>query len=549
MPSKKADSKAVAKKGKSQETKKGAKDTKKAGKDAKKGAKKLEEPTKGKRKDGGKEGKKNKPVSESEEESEEEKLRSEDEDSDENEEEVVAKVSAPLDIDKGRAVVKSAFKVTAVKGPQPPPSDSPSLDDEDEVLDNGKPQVKKGMDAINLKNVSDVQIKGASKVMMGLAAEEQKNDIAEGKLQKTAHAKSHLRGASKVISGLTGKASPFSFPTKQKQPEKPQPKRSLKSTSKLFIPLSKKNEKPLPFGKPLLSTTKLSNGLGPKSTPEEQKPGPSGFQLLKGHGSKEDEQKASPLDSNLVNEKENSPDNSSPPPPPKKTLDLSSLGGTGCMATEAKGLRAKFKGMFGPKKVGLRFKTKGWMLARIAAATNWLIAGLPSSKGRGRLGAWAQRQGRKRLSFANRSPRYYNHPSDYDEDEYGSEEDYHSGQPEDFEHDDDDDDDNDDEWENEYGYYDEDGNFYPDDEFYDDSDLDDYTYPYEEYEDNCNDAVEYYYGDDGKLYAIVHEPLDYSGNAMETIYDPDESEMYTDSYFHHHMGYDYGLSAHYVQSP
>ncbi|XP_068509540.1 unconventional myosin-XV isoform X3 [Syngnathus scovelli] len=541
MPSKKADSKSVAKKGKSQETKKGAKDTKKEGKDDKKGAKKMEEPTKGKGKgkDGGKKGKGKKPVSESEEESEEEeeKLRSEEEDSNESEEEVVAKVTAPLDIDKGKAVVKSAFKITGMKGPSPPPSDSPSLEDEDEVQDNAKPEVKIGMDAINLKNMSDVQIKGASKVVMGLAAEEQKKNVVLGKSQKTADAKSHLRGASRVISGLTGKASPFSFPTKQKQPEKTQPKRSLKSASTLFMPLSKKKENVPASGKPLLSTTKLLNGLGPKSTSEEQKPGPSGFQLSKGFGPKNtsDQQKAGLSGSNVVNKKEDSPGNSVSP---KKTLDLSNLRATESMAKEAKGLGAKFKGMLGKKKVGLRFKSKGWMMARIAAATNWLLGGLPSSKGRGGLGTWARRQRRKQLSFTNRrrlGRTYYNHPSDYDEDGYGSEEDYHNGQLEDYEYYDDDD-----EWENEYGYYDDDGNFYPDEDFYDDSDVDYYTYPSEEYEDDGNEAVEYYYGDDGKLYAIVQEPFGNSGNVMEPIYDPYQSELYADSYFDHNRGFEYG---------
>uniref|UniRef100_A0A3Q1H7Z5 Myosin XVA n=1 Tax=Acanthochromis polyacanthus TaxID=80966 RepID=A0A3Q1H7Z5_9TELE len=338
---------------------------------------------------------------------------------------------------------------------------------------------------------------------MGFAAEGQKKNAGAGKAQKTVDVKSHLKGASKALSGISGKSSPFSLPSKAQQAEKAKPKRNLKSTSRLFLRLSKK-KKPSAGGKPLLGTNKLFAGFGGKSA--DKKPGLSGFSLF----NKKDEPTKDTT-------------------PSKKTINLSGLGGQGKMATEAKGLGGKFKGMFGKKKTGSQFKTKGWMLGRIAAATNWLTGRFLTSKGQGRLGGRAGRQGQKSLSFANRGTRgrqahYYNEAYEYD-DEYGYG-DYHDrgrnrgfmeqrisydpydpyGEEMDYY--------DDEEWEDEYGYYDDEGNFYYDDEYYYGDDVDYYGYPYgyydDEYEDYYGDeGVEYYYGEDGMLYAIEPEPHGY----------------------------------------
>ncbi|KAM4530053.1 uncharacterized protein PAE49_022713 [Odontesthes bonariensis] len=522
MPPKKGDSKSAAKKGKTEESKKGGKDDKKAGKKAE------QPPAKGKGKDDGKKGKGKKPVSESEEgsEEEEEEVMTEDEEIGESEEEVVDKKAAKSDKGKGKAALKGASKAMAMKGLKP--KRSPANDEEEE---KGKAQMKKGMGAVNLKKMSDVHIKGASKAMMGFASEGQKKNL---KAQKTTDAKSHLKGASKALSGLTGKASPFSFGSKQQQ-DKAKPKRNLKSTSRLFLRLSKK-KKPPADGKPLLGTSKLFAGFGGKSAPTDKKIGLSGFSLF--------------------NKKD---DTAKETPPPKKTINLSSLGGKGKMATEAKGLGGKFKGMFGKKKTGQVFKTKSWMVGRMAAATNWLTGRFLSSKGQGRIGSRAERRGRKSLSFASRDTRgrptqYYNAPNEYD-DEYGYEDDYHDRwgprdfqrQPvtydpydpyeEEMEYEDE-------EWEDEYGYYDDEGNFYYDDELYYDDDVDYYSDPYgyydDEYEDYYGDeGVEYYYGEDGMLYAIEPEPYGYYGDAMYGFYDP--SEFY-EGYFDHNMASNYGVS-------
>ncbi|KAM9346015.1 uncharacterized protein ABDE67_012622 [Symphorus nematophorus] len=535
MPPKKGDAKSAAKKGKAEEPKKGGKDDKKGGKDDKKGGKKAEgPPAKGKGKDDGKKGKGKKPVSESEEgsEEEEEEMMSEEEEDDVSEEEVVTKKA---DKGKGKAALKGASKAMAMKGFKPP-KQSPTSDDDEEEGTKGKPQIKKGMGAVNLKKMSDVHIKGASKAMMGFAAEGQKKSAAAAKAQKTTDAKSHLKGASKALTGLTGKSSPFGMPAKPQQPEKAKPKRNLKSTSRLFLRLSKK-KKPAPGGKPLLGTSKLFAGLGGKSASPDKKPGLSGFSLF----NKKDDAKETT---------------------PKKSINLSNLGGKGKMATEAKGLGGKFKGMFGKKKGVSGFKNKSWMLGRIAAATNWLTGRFLTTKGHGRLGTRAGGRGRKRLSFADRDTRgrhthYYNEAYEYDDDEYGYEEDYHDtlrprgfprqpmaydpydpyGEEMDYY--------DDDEWE-EYGYYDEEGNFYYDDEFYYEDDVDYYGYPYgyynDEYEDYYGDeGMEYYYGEDGMLYATEPEPYGYYGNAMDGFYGAYDPELYGD-HFGHNMGYNYGMS-------
>uniref|UniRef100_A0A8C4DJE3 Myosin XVA n=1 Tax=Dicentrarchus labrax TaxID=13489 RepID=A0A8C4DJE3_DICLA len=194
-----------------------------------------------------------------------------------------------------------------------------------------------------------------------------------------------------------------------------------------------------------------------------------------------------------------------------------------------KPLLGKFKGMFGKKKTASSFKEKGWMVGRIAAATNWLTGRFLTAKGQGRLGTRAGGRDRKHLSFANRNTRgrqthYYNEAYEYDDDEYGYEEDYHDrlrprGYPrqpmaydpydpygEEMEYYDDD------EWEDEYGYYDDEGNFYYDDEFYYDDD------PYGYY--------------------------DNYGNAMHSFYDPYDPELYGD-YFDQNMGYNNVMSAPY----
>lgn len=524
MPPKKGDPKSAGKKSKLEESKKGGKDDKKGGKDDKKGAKKADEtPAKGK----DKKGKGKKPVSESEEgsEDEEEEVQSVEEES-ESEEEVVTKKEAKTDKGRGKAALKGASKAVAMKGVKP---SKRSPDDDKENENDGKTQMKKGVGAMNLKKMSDVHIKGASKAMMGFAAEGQKKK--EAKAQKATDAKSHLKGASKALTGFAGKSSPFGLPSKQQ--DKAKPKRNLKSTSRLFLRLSKK-KKPPAGSKPLLGTSKLFSGFGGKSA-AEKKPGLSGFSMF--------------------NKKDTSKESA-----PTKKINLSSLEGKGKMATEAKGLGGRFKGMFGKKKTGQGFKNKSWMIGRMAAATNWLTGRFLSSKGQGRYGALAGR--RSHTSFANkrstgRHGHYYDKPYEYD-DHYMYEKDYHnreglrgySRQPisndpydmygEEMDYDDE-------EWEDQYGYYDEEGNFYYDDElYYNDEDNYYYDYPYGYHEDEYpyhyeEEEMEYYYGEDGMLYAVEPELYGYYGDAMYGVYEQITPELYED-FFHPNMTASYSMA-------
>lgn len=532
------------KKGDPKSTKKGGKDDKKAGKEDKKRGKDVEKPPKGKGKDDKGKTKGKKPVQESEEGSEEEEeeiktdeeeVKSEEEE-DDTEEEVMSKKVPAMDKGKGKAALKGASKAMAMKSFKPPPKHSPPPKDKGEELEKGK----KGMAALNLKKMTDVNIKGASKAMMGFAAEGQKKNTAAGKTQKSTAAKTQLKGASKVLTGLKGKMSPFHLPSKQQLPEKTKAKRNLKSTSRLFLQLSKK-KKPPPPGKPLLGTSKLLTGLGAQGLSAEKRPGLSGFKFL---NKKEDEEKEIT--------------------PPKKTINLSNLGDKGKMAAEAKGLGGKFKNMFGKKKQGSRFKSKGWMLGRIAAATNWLTGRFLTSMGQGRLGAWAGGRGRKELPFTNRDTRgrqrhCYNQAYEYDDDEYGYVDDdgcrhrsfqrqpisYHRYGPygEEMDYYDDDD-----EWEDEYGYYDEEGNFYYDDneDFYYDNNMEYYSYPdghyIAEYEDYYgNDGMEYHYGEDGTLYTVEPEPDGYYGTIMDGFSDPYYPELYRDDINPYVMSDPYGM--------
>ena len=393
MPPKKGDSKSAAKKGKAEEPKKG-------GKDDKKGGKKAEEPAKGK-------GKGKKPVSESEEGSEEdEEVKSEEDEEDQSEEE---DVRARPGKGKGKAALKGASKAVAMKAmTKPPKKGQPPPEEEEE---DSKPQMKK-MGAMNLKKMGDVnKMGGASKVMMGFAAEGQKKNVAAAKVQKKEDARSHLKGASKALTGLTGKSSPFSLAAAKPQAAPAKAKRGLKNTSRLFLRLSKK-KKAAPNTKQILGTTKMFAGFGKtKSSPPADKPGlPSTSKF-----------------NSMFNNKEEKP---------SKGLLLSNLGNKGKAASEqTKGLGGKFKGMFGKNKAeGSDFKSKGWVLGRISGATNWLTRKFLSSKGQGRLGGRARGLGEKSLSFATGDPRarlrgYYNEAYEDDED-FGYEEDYYDpGRP------------------------------------------------------------------------------------------------------------------------
>ncbi|TWW69584.1 hypothetical protein D4764_18G0003900 [Takifugu flavidus] len=528
MPTKKGET--TAKKGKAEEAKKRGKDNKKGGKEEKNMGKNSEtQPAKGKGKDlHAKKGRK--PASESEEisEEEEEVLTANDDEDEDNEEEVVTK---KVDKVRGKTALKGASKAMAMKGFKSPKVAPPSEDKGAEQEAKTKTEVKKGMSSLNLKKMSDIHIKGASKAMMGFGLEGQKKNAAP-KAQKTADVRSHMKGASKVLTGLTGKASPFGFSSKQQQVEKAKPKRNLKSTSRLFLGLSKKKKSTV-ANKPLLGSSKLFAGFGAKFPAADKKPGLSGF--------------------SLPNKKEETPKENTPP---KKSINLSSLGAKKKMASDAKELGGRFKGMFGKNKGLSKFKNKSWMLGRIATATNWLSRRILNGKGQGRLRSRGGGYQQKRLTFENRDARrrqthYYNEAYENDDEEYPLDEDYHGRMRtrcspihpvtdncynhfgEELDYYDDDDrygyDDDDDDYVN-----DDDGNFYNDEFYYDDDDVNYNNYPYccydDEYEWYCQDEEPEYYGDDGMLYM---DQGPYNG-----FYDP--HEFYGDN-SNYNWGYYYRI--------
>uniref|UniRef100_A0A671S2H3 Unconventional myosin-XV-like n=1 Tax=Sinocyclocheilus anshuiensis TaxID=1608454 RepID=A0A671S2H3_9TELE len=106
--------------------------------------------------------------------------------------------------------------------------------------------------------MKDINLKGASSAMMGFAVQGQQN------VQKKEDAKAHLKGASKVLTGLTGK-SPFFSKSAPKQSKK------LKSTSRLFMGLSGSKKKKGMTPKALQSTSKLFSGFGKSKATEDDK--------------------------------------------------------------------------------------------------------------------------------------------------------------------------------------------------------------------------------------------------------------------------------------
>ncbi|KAF5899292.1 unconventional myosin-XV, partial [Clarias magur] len=107
----------------------------------------------------------------------------------------------------------------------------------------------------------------------------------------------------------------------------------------------------------------------------------------------------------------------------EKSLLLLNIGGkTKSNAAATSGLGSKLKGFMGKKTTAPpKFKAKGWLMGKIAGATNWLISKFISSKtSRGRLG----RSARRRKSNMDRYD-YENEGYEYDEAEFSyGEDDY-----------------------------------------------------------------------------------------------------------------------------
>lgn len=365
MPPKKA----AAKKGDKGKADEDTKNEKKGGKGGK------EQPAKGKGKEDPKKGKgkgKQAVASESEEGSDAEQLQSEVDSETVDEEELEEEGGKGKG--KGKAALKGASKAVAVKAAAKPKRGQAAEE-------TGKRANMKGgaKPEIPLGKMKDINIKGASSAMINLAAEKQK-------VQKKEEAKAHLKGASKILTGLAGKSSPFSMPAPK------QPKRGLKSTSRLFMRLSKK-KKDTPK---LQSPSKLFSGFG-KPKADDIKNTSKFMSGLLGGGKNKNEKKEQG----------------------GKPLLMLNLGGKTAAATS--GLGGKFKSFFGKKNTGVaKFKNKGWALGKISGATNWLTRKFITAKtSRGRLG----RSVRYRRSDTERYNGYVNGGYEYDEGEFSYEED------------------------------------------------------------------------------------------------------------------------------
>lgn len=177
----------------------------------------------------------------------------------------------------------------------------------------------------------------------------------------------------------------------------PKPKRGLKTTSRLFMRLSKKKKDTTI--KAFQNPSKLLAGLG-KSKPEDLK-NTSKFMAGFLSGGK-----------NKVEKKEG-----------EKSLLLLNIGGKSkTTAAATSGLGGKLKGFMGKKPTKpAKFKSKGWLLGKISGATNWLISKFISSKtSRGRQG----RSVRHRRSNIDKYG-YENGGYEYDEAEFSyGEDDY-----------------------------------------------------------------------------------------------------------------------------
>lgn len=174
------------------------------------------------------------------------------------------------------------------------------------------------------------------------------------------------------------------------------PKRGLKTTSRLFMRLSKKKKDTTI--KAFQNPSKLLAGLG-KSKPEDLK-NTSKFMSGFLSGGKKIEKKET-----------------------EKPLLLLNIGGkTKTSAAATSGLGDKLKGFVGKKPVKpVKFKRKGWLMGKLSGATNWLISKFISSK---------TSQGRQSRSVRHRKSNvdkygYENGGYEYDEAEFSyGEDDY-----------------------------------------------------------------------------------------------------------------------------
>lgn len=244
------------------------------------------------------------------------------------------------------------------------------------VADSGEseddPKKKKGKD----KKGGKTQLKGASKLVMGLTTD----DAKKKKGAKKEHAKAQLKGATKAMA------------IAKKEPP-PKKKRSLKSTSKIFMGLKGLRLK-RPKKSQFKNTSRFFWGLNKFSTKKKKKQKKNKAVLkstsnlmmrFKGMGKKSKKKEEPSVETKK-----------------KPAYMLIRLGGK-------PGEKAKGGGFFGnllqKSKPNEKFKTRAEIVSKVAAATSWLTRKFLAKRGRYMYDervaneAWLSRIGAKKLPF------------------------------------------------------------------------------------------------------------------------------------------------------
>ncbi|XP_015264730.1 PREDICTED: unconventional myosin-XV [Gekko japonicus] len=235
------------------------------------------------------------------------------------------------------------------------------------------PKKKKGKD----KKGGKKQLKGASKLVMGLATD----DAKKKKGAKKEHAKAQLKGATKAMA------------IAKKEPPPPKKKRSLKSTSKLFMGLKSLQLK-RPKKSQFKNTSRFFWGLKKSSTKQKQKQKKNKAVLkstsklmmrFKGMG-KGKKKKEEPSAEGTK----------------KPAFMLIRLGGKPKDKAKGGGL---FGNLLQRAKPNEKFKTRAQIVSKVAAATSWLTRKFLAKRGRYMYDervaneAWLSRIGAKKLPF------------------------------------------------------------------------------------------------------------------------------------------------------
>ncbi|XP_053132451.1 unconventional myosin-XV isoform X2 [Hemicordylus capensis] len=252
---------------------------------------------------------------------------------------------------------------------------------EEELVEEDDPKKKKGKDKKVAAKDAKKQLKGTSKLVMGLATDEAKKKKGAKK-----DAKAQLKGATKAMA--IAKKEPAAPPKK---------KRSLKSTSKLFMGFKRLGLKRPKKGQ-FKNTSRFFWGLKKHST-EKKKKKQKNKAVLKSTSNLMMRFKS--LGKNKTKSKKKETPGSGTKKP---AFMLIRLGGGGKTDQKAKG-GGVFGSLFQRKKPNENFKPRAQIISKVAAATSWLTRRFLARRGRYMYDervaneAWLTRIGAKKLPF------------------------------------------------------------------------------------------------------------------------------------------------------